>query len=183
MSKTVISSNDPNAIVLLEERLIEAKAFQEDMKQVNKIIKAHPGREAQALIAAGYDDTSIKSILTKNFMGVIGYDSYDLNNNRGRIRQIETRLRDMREAQSRQSAEVQHDGFILGADAEANRVYVKFAGRQDSDTCKMMKRSGFKWAPSQDRWQRQWNNNGENAMRTVKRQLNSCNQQTRGETS
>lgn len=168
MFKTAISANDPDAIPRLKERLDIAQRHQERMKEANKIIKVNPHHMSESLVNAGFSEDEIRSILKPNFMGVIGYDSYELNNNNGRIRQIKARIKNLEQAVGRKSAEVRHDGFILGADAEANRVYIKFADRPKPDICKMLKRAGFKWAPSQDRWQRQWNPQGEYAISRVK---------------
>ena len=47
------------------------------------------------------------------------------------------------------------------------RVQLVFDGKPDNETRDLLKKNGFKWAPSQGAWQRQLNNAGKYAAHTV----------------
>jgi hypothetical protein len=50
---------------------------------------------------------------------------------------------------------------------EAGRVQLMFPGKPSETTRALLKRNGFRWAPSQDAWQRHLNNAGRYAARQV----------------
>lgn len=52
---------------------------------------------------------------------------------------------------------------------DENRVQIIFDGKPDADIRSDLKRSGFRWAPSQGAWQRQLNQNGIYAAKQVTR--------------
>lgn len=47
------------------------------------------------------------------------------------------------------------------------RVQLRFDGKPDDETRALLKRNGFRWAPSQGVWQRQLNDNGKYAAHRV----------------
>ena len=63
--------------------------------------------------------------------------------------------------------EEEHSGYTYRENIEAMRVQLVFDGKPDTETRDLLKKNGFKWAPSQGAWQRQLNNAGKYAAHTV----------------
>ncbi len=63
------------------------------------------------------------------------------------------------------------DGVKLVENVEANRVQLLFPGKPAADIRDVLKRNGFRWAPSEGAWQRQLNNAGIYAAQQVLKYL------------
>ena len=62
-------------------------------------------------------------------------------------------------------------GLKVVENAEAMRIQLIFDGKPDADVRAVLKENGFRWAPSQNAWQRQLNGNGKAAASNVIQKL------------
>lgn len=92
-------------------------------------------------------------------------------------KRLETRISNMEVRQSRGRVERQSDGFLVIEDPDLDRIQLVFAERPDEATRAVLKRRGFRWAPSQGAWQRHLNMNGRNAASYVASDLARSAQQ------
>lgn len=83
------------------------------------------------------------------------FSSYDLTNNNSKIKRLESKVRET----SRGFAGWEFDGGRAEANMEMNRLQLFFDERPSDSQRANLKASGFKWAPSQDAWQRQLTDN------------------------
>lgn len=159
-----ISSDDPDALVKLRGQLQHARASQDLMTTANKQIRKHKGDEAAtiaALVGAGMTESSASEALKPDFMGRVGFPAYALSNNNANIRRIEQRIKEIERNMQAQDVERElSSGVIYREDVALNRVMLKFDCKPDKAGRDVLKRHGFRWAPSNEAWQRQLNNAG-----------------------
>lgn len=168
-----ISSDAPDAIELLEQKLADLVAKQEMMKAANKAIKKG---DDEALTAAlpGDDWTPEKLAMfkTPDFLGRVGFAGFQLTNNNAKISATRKRVEQLKREAKRDYAEVETNlGFKLVQNVEANRVQILFDVKPSAETRSVLKSRGFRWAPSEGAWQRMLNHAGVYAAKQVVREL------------
>lgn len=170
--KDVIKSGDQDAIERLEEKLVSLKDTQERMKAANKAIRMKDVEKAdEELMNMGYSEDQIKNLREPDFCGRVGYPSYMLQNNNANIHRIEGRLNQLRAAKEKGTQETEYKLFKVVENTEIMRLQVIFDGKPDQEVRTILKKNGFKWAPSQGAWQRILNLSGKYALNRVKEEL------------
>lgn len=153
-----ISSDDPEAVVQLKEKLIALSAQQERMRAVNKLIrtagKNGPNAAEQSLISElGIDPITAETLVRGNQFGDVGYPAYRLQNNSSECRRLEKRISQLQRAA--ELPEVRETIGVVELVVADNRVQLHFAGKPAEPVRAELKRAGFRWAPSECAWQRQ----------------------------
>lgn len=160
-----ISSDDPDAPDKLRERIAKLKETQEKMKAANAAIRKSSGWPVEGQIGAivtatGLSEAAAAKLLQPDYAGRIGFPSYALTNNSANIRRLEARLRRVeRLATAREAAPMVEEviGEVrLVENREINRVQIFFPGKPSAEVRASLKLAGFRWAPSEGAWQRQW---------------------------
>lgn len=144
-----IMDGDENALEKLREKVAELAGYQERMKQENT--------EARK---AGKDAP---------------HPAWELSNNRQNLKRYEDRLKSLEKAKAASTCEVESvsgDGFKIVRNSDIMRLQFLFDSKPDEETRNVLKKNGFKWAPSQKAWQRQLNRNGEFAAKRVLAEIN-----------
>ena len=89
---------------------------------------------------------------------------FGLANNSANMRRVEERIKLMEVKESRANTtgqkEFSFDGFTVVYNFEADRIQVRHDSKPSADVIQAFKRSGFRWSPSFQAWQRQMNTNG-----------------------
>lgn len=96
-----IKSSDPDAVERLEAKLSACRKTQETMKAANAVIRKAKGDKDKAmagLIEMGLSEQSVAKILTPDYCGRIGFQSFRLSNNNAEIKRLEVRLRKIKTA-------------------------------------------------------------------------------------
>ena len=158
--KNAISSNDPQAIEKLTDKLEECKSMQTIMKAVNiywrkyGTLKGAPGIPLEQCM-------KIESRIANatHPYDQIPFRSYELSNNRAEIKRLQGRIKELTRNQEVGFSGWEFAGGKAKANAEANRLQLFFDERPSAEQCAALKGRGFKWAPTQGAWQRQLNNN------------------------
>ena len=180
-----ISSDDPDAIQKLREKLADMEAKQATMKRINASIRKHfdPAEsisENTFIIAidTGISSDIIQKALTPNCFGRIGFERFELTNNNANIKRTKSRLAEIeqqhqaiQEAGEASITEYPDLGLKLVQENVLNRVQIVFDGKPESSIRDCLKRHGFRWAPSQGAWQRQLNRSGLSAAEMVVKAL------------
>lgn len=155
-----ISADDPEAIEKLKAKIETLKTAQERMKAANAAIRKHQkdGPEAQqaALEALGFKPDQAKILLAPDVLGNIGFASYSLSNNNANIRRLEERVKTLEKASTLEDRTTEFAWGKVRENKEINRIQFLFDGKPDGAVRDLMKKSGFRWAPSEGAWQRQW---------------------------
>lgn len=88
------------------------------------------------------------------------FPTYELTNSNANIKRVKQRIEMLEAVKASKPIEEEHDGYTYRENAEAMRVQLRFDGKPDDETRALLKRNGFRWAPSLGVWQRQLNDNG-----------------------
>lgn len=172
--KEIIKSSDERVVEKLEEKLEDLKDTQERMKAVNKALRMKDTEAGNDLLREmGYSEEDINELRTPDYIGRIGYPPYLLTNNNQNIHRIEGRLKQIKEVKEKGDSEQDYSdlGFVLKENAEIMRLQIIFDGKPEADVRSILKKNGFKWAPSQGAWQRMLNSAGKYAFKRVKEEL------------
>ena len=155
----VISSDDPNAIQKLQDKLEMCEKSQKYMKEVNAYYRKNgtcegfPGMEAAR---AARLDESVRQAYSWDKQP---FPSYALTNNSAEIRRLKQRIEKLTVNQEVGFVGWTFDGGEVVANSEENRLQILFDEKPDEQKRSALKGNGFKWSPSQGAWQRQLNDN------------------------
>lgn len=95
------------------------------------------------------------------------FPTYELTNSNANIKRVKQRIETLESVKASKPIEEEHDGYTYRENAEAMRVQFQFDGKPDDETRALLKRNGFRWAPSLGVWQCQLNDNGKYAAHRV----------------
>lgn len=127
-SNTAISSDDPEALQKLHDKLAALELNREEIKEENKRARA-----------AGGDPNP----------------SWVLSNLGAEIRRMKDRIKLLERMDSRPAMEdIPFDGGVIHENVEMNRLQIIFDDIPDADVRARLKSWGFRWARSAGAWQR-----------------------------
>lgn len=158
-NNTAISSDDPNAIQLLEAKIIALQEHQDTMKKINKICRNKKLSDIEIIDRLQTDfelteKTIIKLLNPFYSSQKRGFASYTLSNNNQNINRLKKRLKSLEKI-----AEVQEETFVYGTtkvfvNVEDNRVEIHFPDKPDTIFRRQLKSNGFRWSPKKGAWQK-----------------------------
>lgn len=163
-----ISSDDPDAIELLEKKVESLKNAQSSMKKFNKIVRDKEGDKIERIKAVtGFSDETISRMMKPNYMGRVGFESFELSNNLANIKRLEGRIKELKNKEARGHSQTEINGVKIVENVEANRVQLIFDGKPEPEVREKLKRNGFRWSPHFGAWQRHLNSDGISKARSV----------------
>lgn len=152
-----ILASDPDALERLNAKLEGKKKRHELMKAANKAIRAAKGdkeKATAALSALGLTPRTIHEILTPNYMGVQGFEPWELSNSLAEIKRLEGRIKEIEALRARPEESAENEsGVSYEVDTAENRVKIYFPGKPDEATRSNLKHHGFRWSPRNGAWQ------------------------------
>ena len=158
-----ISSDDPEAITKLKEKIERAEKRQELMKSVNKIARkkvSDTEKITELQSTFNWAEETCQTILKPRLSGSVGFPQYELTNNNANIRRMKERLVDLESREGQETKETEHDGFRVVENVEENRTQLIFPGKPSAEIRTILKSHGFRWSPYNTAWQRHLNNSG-----------------------
>jgi hypothetical protein len=148
-----ISNDDPEAADKLREKIAELEAASERMRLANICVRKN---NLDGLLKLDYTHEEAGQLMRPDFAGRRGYPSYALANNNSNCRRYKERLASI-EAKAARIDAVEDIGLVTVEMAPAdNRVRVRFPEKPPSNVIGALKTAGFRWAPSEGAWQRQY---------------------------
>lgn len=158
-SSTAVSSDDPEAVVKLREKIEKAEKRQAMMRQANKIIRGKPKNEPtpdklKALAELGLFEEVAEGLFKPDFCNRIGFPNYELTNNNANIRRMKKRCETLLENANDETTETIHGEVSVIENVEENRVQIFFPGKPSEEIRRELKSYGFRWARSLGCWQR-----------------------------
>ena len=148
---TAIFSDDPNASEKLADKIERLEAMQDLMKKANACVRKN---DVEGLKDLGFSDASITKLLTGDYIGRLGFPSYELTNNGANIRRLKKRLEQMKKLDEMETSEQVFGDIRIVQNAEANRTQIIFPGKPSAEIRKKMKDRGFRYSPTENAWQR-----------------------------
>ena len=168
---TGISSDDPEAVTKLKQKIANLEANQEKSKAINKVIRKHKGNgyhQESALIDLGYSQELASKLLELDFAGRIGIPAYEITNNGANIRRLKQRLATLIHEEATEEAEpVTIGNCTIVEDKDENRIFLEFPGKPSVEIRTLIKQAGFKWNRTRVAWSRHLNNAGRYAAKDV----------------
>jgi len=154
-----ISSDDPDALEKLEQKLNVLEKHQEFMKTANRFIKKN-NKEAFLKLEGATQQLWLE-LTTPDFVNRTGYPSYQLTNNNANIRRIKERLKILNEVSNKTTNEKTIKGIKVIENVEANRIQLIFPDVPSKEVRERLKKEfRFIWCPSENAWQRFLNKQG-----------------------
>jgi hypothetical protein len=162
-SNNAISSDDPDAIQKLKNKVASLEKNQEIMRAANKIIrKGNTPENIAALVALGLSAQQAEESFKPDFCGRIGFADYQLSNNNANIRRIKERIAYLERSNAKPTIETEENGIRFVDNSEANRYQIFFNGKPKEEIRSLLKHRGFRWSPTNGAWQRFRKNNWHN---------------------
>lgn len=174
-----IRSNNPEAVELLRAKVAELTAKQERMKALNAAWRkaGKPGKNSEDATWQAFGDAAQLSAgelalrrreLCSHYMAdrrpVAPVETWQLSNNLATIKTAQTRLANLEALQSRgdveRTQETAAGAVRIVEDVEAARIQLIFPGKPSAEHRAVLKRNGFRWAPTAGAWQRHLTNAG-----------------------
>lgn len=155
-SNTAISSDAPDAIELLREKLANLKDSHAAMVAGNKVIRSKKLTDEQKvaeLQKLGFGEFTAREHLKPDSLGEIGFPRYAIINSSGNIRNVEGRIKLLEKQKNDVSREYEAGDIRIVDSVEDNRVMIFFPGVPAEEIRKYLKSEGFRWSPSNGAWQ------------------------------
>jgi hypothetical protein len=171
-----VSSDDPQAVTKLREKLAALEAEQAQMKAANAAWRklGRPGIDragdwAAVANMAGLTAALLEAIINRIKIAPYSpepFPAYALHNNSANMRRVQQRIEEL-ERRSTESRERRVGDVRVIEDAEDNRLLLIFPGKPAVEIRALLKRNGFKWSPSRGAWVRMLNSAGRSSAEYV----------------
>lgn len=149
-----ISSDNPEAIELLEEKINKLKEKQKTLKEMNKHYKKNKTMKGFKGITDEQAEKIDENLKNNPWLGGKPAPSYELTNLNQQIKNAEKRIEMLKEVDEMEDETFDFDLGYIHSNADTNRVEIYFDEKPDEEIRKRLKISGFKWSPRAGAWQR-----------------------------
>lgn len=156
-SNHAISSDNPEALDLLRQKLQILLDKQEKYKAVNKIVKSKKLSDLQKveqIMAMNVLEEVAKKFIKPDDYGRFGIPAYVLSNNNGNISNIRKRIESLEKLGRVEFERIQFGNITLEIDPSDNRVKIFFPGKPADEIRAKLKSHGFHWSNFVGAWMR-----------------------------
>lgn len=148
-SNDAISSDDPEALAKLKDKLASLQKSQDFMKAANQCLRKKD-KEGFLKLEMATEGMWEELNSPNNF----GFAHYKFSNNSAEIRRIKDRIVQLEKIQALETKEIRIGDSTIIINIEANRVQILFDSIPPEEMRKKLKLNGFRWSPTQGVWQR-----------------------------
>lgn len=155
-NNNAISSDNPEALKLLKEKLEKLEKLQEVMKAANKIVRNKKMTEEEkinALIELDICEGDTAKVLDSNKFGGAGFASFQLTNNNANIKRVKDRIKKLEKRVNDTTTEEVINGIKIVDNVEYNRLQIFFEGIPAVEIRQKLKSNGFRWSGYNGCWQ------------------------------
>lgn len=131
--------------------------LQESMKEANKILRQHISEveKSDALVALGFSEQEAQEIMTPDYIGRVGFASFQLSNNLAKIKDTRNKIARHAALAKCEDHSVDYVWGTLEYCFSAERYRLHFPGKPSDDILTFLKSHGWKWSRANGAWQRQ----------------------------
>ena len=151
---SAISSNNPDAIELLEAKLSKLEEKQAQMKAANTYYRKHKTMKGYQSLTDEQAEKMDNAIKYGINLQQLPYPVFTQQNNNTTIRATKRRIAQLKMLDRMPTEDIPFDNGKIIINTDENRIQIFFDERPDSDMIVKLKRHGFKWSPKNQRWQR-----------------------------
>lgn len=154
-------------IAVLRQEIEDATFRLVMMKTANRIVRSKPKNERRqtkvdSLIASGVEPAVAESLFVQDFVGRLGYPSFELTSARTAIKRKEERIVELeRRDESADREDVTHTfpGVTVTLCFNDDRIRIRHDTIPTKDVRQSLKSSGWHWSRREGAWQRQLTEN------------------------
>ncbi len=166
-TSTAISSDDPDAIKKLYEKLSQLEERHALMKHVNQVFRKS-GLDAVMVMELPKDMMALMLQERKFKTADEPPFTYHIPNSNACIKSTKARINALENKKTANpKPDIFGNGFIIQENLEENRIMLIFENKPTIDVRIMLKKRGFKWSPTKNAWIRMLNENSRLAARGV----------------
>lgn len=151
-----ISSDNPRALELLENKLFELRKLREDMKQINVYYRKHKTLDGCPGFNEELEKIAVNELKTNP--GAVPFQSYQFANIYARIKQTKNRIRNLKALEEVETG-WKFDGGEVVINREIGRLQILFDDLPSEEIRAELKRKGFRWSSMNKVWQRKLTQN------------------------
>ena len=151
-----IFSDDPEALLKLEQKLRVLKGTHDFVKAANTLVRKND-REGFMKLKFATAERWVE-LRVRNWWGY-GFAPFVLRNNNASINRIEKRIAGLKSIADTIAVHEVINGVRIFENREANRLQLFFDGKPAAEVIKQLKQHGFRWCRSEVAWQRHISNN------------------------
>lgn len=143
---------------IMKAKIADAEQMQILMKGCNKICRAKkPSDEEKAsrmIEEFKLSADTVREIMAPDYMGRIGFATYQLTNNNANIKRMKSRVIELQAKEDTPTSEIEFNGGSIIDNAEDDRVQIDFDDKPDDAMLAKLRGAGWRYAPSRVLWQR-----------------------------
>ena len=141
----------------LTDKAEKLERLQELMKEANKIVrqKISDVEKVDSLVALGFSEQEANEIMTPNYMGGIGFASFQLTNNLAKIKDTRAKIARHEALASKEDHSEEYEWGTLEYCYSDERYRLHFPGKPSAEILAFLKSHGWKWSRVNCAWQRQ----------------------------
>lgn len=163
-----IQSDDPAAVEKLKAKAARLEERQDAMKAANRWWRKHGSLEG---FECEVDGIVPEALGNMGLFGGAPFPSYALSNNLATIKRTRERIEGLEREKAAtapdRETEVNGEPCLVVEDTGIMRLQLVFDGKPDPETRDVLKRSGFRWSPRNQAWQRQLTDNARRALHSI----------------
>lgn len=154
-----ISSDDPEAISKLKDKLTKLEQKQKLMKDINRICRSKKLTNEQISEKLkkehNVSEKNINTLLNPPYSYLKrGFQSFELTNNNAKIKNTKKRIEKLEALENTVPEEIMIGSVKLIVNTDDNRVELYFPEKPNADFLKKLKVSGFRWSRYKGAWQK-----------------------------
>ncbi len=163
-----ISSDDPEAIRKLKEKLAGEEANHKWMKKANAHFRKHGNLKGME----GPEELKARGERYLRLGEKTGFPGFALSNSSANIQRTKKRIEYLtHKANAKERPEIVGPGFRIVEDKADNRIHLKLEARLTKEDFKFVRSCGWLWSPTRQAFVRQLNTNGQAAAEFAAREL------------
>ena len=171
-SNNAIQSDDPEVLTALKNKLEKLEAAQQMMKEVNAYYRKNNSLDGCECVSAEFAKKFEQENKSNNCFYQQPFMPYELTNNNAKIHNVKKRIESLSKVKEHETKQKDFGNYTFVENTEIMRYQFIFNGKPSEEIRSLLKSNGFKWAPSQNAWQRQLTVNGKYASKRVMDELN-----------